>query len=201
MNPQTTPKPIILASQSPRRADLLRKAGIDFEIVRPKHEEPDPHQRQLPPAEYAESASYFKARSVSNDYPNGLILAADTVVSRAGEIFGKPIDENDARRILSTLMGTTHEVITGVTLYEPSTYRRLISHATTKVTMRKMSEQELNAYIASGEWAGKAGAYAIQENADKFVTKTEGSFTNIIGLPMEMLQDMLAQFGIQARIK
>ncbi|MHC4441345.1 MAG: Maf family protein [Planctomycetota bacterium] len=197
MNTKTKHKPIILASQSPRRADLLGKAGIAFEAVHPKLQEPPPQFGHYSPAEYAEAASYFKARSVTDHYPGRLVLAADTVVSLGGEIIGKPTDENDARRILNTLTGTTHEVITGVTLYESDTDRRIINHATTKVTLRKMTDRELDDYIASGEWAGKAGAYAIQENADKFVTKTEGSFTNIIGLPMEMLKEMLAQFDIQ----
>jgi len=188
--------PIILASQSPRRADLLRQAGIAFEVISPRHEEPDMHRWQLTPAEYAESTSYFKARSVADDFPDSLIIAADTVVSLNGKMMGKPEDEEDARRILSTLMGTTHEVITGVTLCESSTSRRIINHAVTKVTMREMTEQELSDYLASREWEGKAGAYGIQDNADKFVTRTEGSFSNIIGLPMELVEEMLAEFGM-----
>jgi len=194
MNPKNKNKPIILASQSPRRADLLNKAGIAFEAVNPKLDEPAPPAGQYTPSEYAEAASYFKARSIADDYPDRTILAADTVVALGGKMYGKPKDADDARRILSTLTGTTHQVITGVTLYQPASEKRLISHAATKVTMRKMTDKELEDYIASKEWAGKAGAYAIQENADKFVTKTDGSFTNIIGLPMEMLQDMLSQF-------
>ncbi|UCD30289.1 MAG: septum formation protein Maf [Planctomycetota bacterium] len=196
MTQESNKKPIILASQSPRRADLLRKAGIDFEIARPKHQEPDPHGWRLSPEEYAEAASYFKARSVADDHPDRLILAADTVVALKGKMFGKPDDENDARRILSSLMGTTHQVITGVTLYEPASGRRLISHDCTRVTMRKMSDHEFNTYLASREWEGKAGAYGIQDNADKFIDHTDGSFSNIVGLPMEMLKTMLVKFGI-----
>jgi len=195
MNPETKKQPVILASQSPRRADLLSKAGIAFEAVNPKLDEPAPHIGRDTPSEYAEAAAYFKARSVTNDYPDRIILAADTVVSLDGKIIGKPADQDDARRILTTLTGTTHEVITGVTLYQPATGRRMIDHAVTKVTMRKMTEQEMNDYLASKEWEGKAGAYGIQDTADKFVTKTEGSFTNIVGLPMELLKEMMAQFG------
>jgi len=196
MQTEACKQPIILASQSPRRIELLREAGFAFEAVVPKHDEPDSVSWRFTPAEFAESASYFKARSVGDDYPDRLILAADTVVSLDGKIFGKPIDANDARRILSTLAGTTQEVITGVTLYQPATGRRLIQHATTCVTMRPMSEDELDAYVASGQWEGKAGGYGIQDSDDPFVSHTDGSFTNVVGLPVELVTEILATFGI-----
>ena len=191
----TDKRSIILASQSPRRSVLLREAGIAFEAVSPKHEEPDTSLWKFSPEEFAQSASYFKARSVADDYPDRVILAADTVVALQGKPFGKPVDRDDARRILSTLAGTTQQVITGVTLYEPASGRRLIEHAVTHVTMRLISDAELDAYLDTGEWEGKAGAYGIQESADAFVEKTEGSFSNVVGLPIELVLEMLAAFG------
>jgi len=196
MAAKTSTRPIILASQSPRRAALLAEAGVAFEAVPPKHDEPDVSLWKFSPPEFAQSASYFKARSVADDYPDRVILAADTVVSVGGTLLGKPADRDDARRILSILSGTRHQVITGVTLYEPGSGRRLIEHAVTHVTMRPMSAEELEAYLDSGEWEGKAGAYGIQDHADAFVEKTEGSFTNVVGLPIELLREMLAAFGI-----
>jgi septum formation protein len=124
-------------------------------------------------------------------------LVRDGRVSLDGRLVGKPADRDQARRILSTLAGTTHQVISGVTLYQPAADRRLIEHAVTYVTMRPMSDAELEGYLDTGEWQGKAGAYAIQEHADAFVTRTEGSFTNVIGLPMELLAEMLVRFGVR----
>jgi septum formation protein len=118
-------------------------------------------------------------------------------VALDGRLFGKPADRNDARRILESLTGVTQDVITGITIYEASTGRRVIDHAVTKVTMREMSEAELEAYLDSGEWAGKAGAYGIQGQADRFVTHTEGSFSNVVGLPVEQVVEWLSTFGIE----
>lgn len=122
---------------------------------------------------------------------SGLILAADTVACRDGRIFGKPRDREDARVILKSLCGTTHEVLTGVTLLHPSTGRRDIRLARTVIHMRAMTEADLAAYLDTGEWRGKAGAYGIQNHGDAFVESIEGSFTNVVGLPMEMLAEMI----------
>lgn len=185
---------IILASQSPRRAALLREAGIAFEAVAPKYQEPAIESWQGCPCDLAEALSYFKAASVASAYPDRVILGADTVVALNGRVYGKPKDAQDARRILTDLMGTTQDVITGVALYHPKTGRRLMRHDTAKVTMRRMSPEELEAYIATGDWHGKAGAYGIQDSGDRFITKTEGSFSNVVGLPIELVREMLAEF-------
>ncbi len=195
MGQQESIRPIVLASQSPRRAALLREAGIAFETVLPRHDEPEPADWPFTPAEFAESASYFKARSVADDHPERVILAADTVVAHDGRLFGKPTDRDDARRILDAITGTTHEVITGVTLHDAARARRLIRHATTRITMRRMSPAELDAYLDTGEWQGKAGAYGIQDHADAFVERIEGSFSNVVGLPMELVSEMLTAIG------
>lgn len=190
-------QPLILASQSPRRAELLRAAGIAFEAVAPKYDEPGPEEWAGCPADLAESLSFYKAASLASDYRDRFILGADTVVALNGRIYGKPRDADDARRILSDLMGTTQEVITGVTLYHPAAGRRVIRHDVTKVTMRVMTPAELDAYIAGGDWEGKAGAYGIQSEGDRFITRTEGSFSNVVGLPVELVRAMLEEFGAQ----
>jgi septum formation protein len=193
---ETNDKPIILASRSPRRSVLLREAGIAFEAVPPKYQEPDPAGWQLGPEAYAESVSQSKALSVAGDYPDRVILGADTIVALGNEIVGKPADLDDARTILQKLFGTTHQVMTGVTIYQPAAQRCITRHAVTTATMRAMSDEELNAYLAGGEWKHKAGAYGIQDSGDAFVTIAKGSFSNVVGLPVELVLDMLAEFGI-----
>jgi septum formation protein len=187
---------LILASQSPRRAELLREAGIAVDVVPPKYGEPDPERWTHTPIELAEAISYFKAAGVGQDYPERVILGADTTVAAGDRIFGKAENVEHARRILSALMGTTHQVITGVTLLVAGDMRRLISHDVTQVTMRRLSPVELDTYLAGGQWEGKAGAYGIQDQDDPFVQRIDGSFSNVVGLPIELTLRMLRQFGI-----
>jgi len=185
---------LILASRSPRRSKLLAEAGIDFEVVAPPLPEPETNLARLTPARLAESLAYFKARTVSDDHPGTVVLAADTVVAVGDRLLGKAADPSQARQMLETLSGTRHQVITGVALIAP-TGGRLIASDTTYVTMRQLTLREIQDYVESGEWVGKAGAYAIQESADRFVEKLEGSFTNVVGLPMELVRRMLDQLG------
>jgi len=145
----------------------------------------------------AQAASYFKARGVASLVRSSVILAADTVVARSSQIFGKPADREEARRILLSLAGTTHDVITGVTVLEPHSGRRVITMGRTMVTMRRMSPRELEEYLESGEWRDKAGAYGIQDVGDRFIQRVEGSFSNVVGLPMELVSSLLARFHIQ----
>ncbi len=187
----------LLASNSPRRQQLLREAGYDFKVASPPWPEPTAEDVDRPAAEFAQAASYFKARSVASLNRTGVILAADTVVARDGRIFGKPADREDARRILSSLSGTTHEVITGVTVLDSRSGRRIITMERTGVTMRRMRPEELDEYLDSGEWQDKAGAYGIQDIGDRFVERVDGSFTNVVGLPMELVADLLGRFGIR----
>lgn len=186
--------PIILASQSPRRSALLAEAGVAFEIVPPTCDEPTTTGTHDDPARFAESISYFKARSVADAHPDRVVLGADTVVAVGRTIYGKPVDMHDARRILSALLGITQQVITGVTLYRAADRRRSICHEVTHVTMREMSDEELDAYLAGGDWEGKAGAYGIQGEADRFVERCDGSYSNVVGLPIELVKRMLAGF-------
>ena len=174
---------------------LLREAGIAFDAVSPKFDEPDIDEEHANPIRFAESNAYYKASSLANDCPDRIILGADTVVALDNRMYGKPTDIDDARRILSTLTGTTHQVITGVVLIHPATGRRMIRHDVKHVTMRKMTDPEMNDYLATREWEGKAGAYGIQDEADKFVTNTKGSFSNVVGLPIDLVKQMLESFN------
>lgn len=184
---------LILASSSPRRRQLLADAGYAFAVIDPPLGEPDGRLAGLPPRQQAEALAYFKARSVAESNPDAMVLAADTVVASGGAVLGKPAALSDARRMLETLSGTRHAVVTGVALLGPGP-ARLIASEVTHVTMRAMLPEEVEAYLASGEWRGKAGAYAIQETADRFVQNVEGSFTNVVGLPMELVEQMIHEF-------
>ncbi len=189
---------LILASSSPRRHALLRDAGVGFDVVPPPIDEPNLPSATTAPAAVAESLAYFKARSVAEVHPFSCVLGADTVcASNSGRILGKPADAADARAMLRSLSGTRHSVITGVALLSPDA--RSIRSAVTHVTMRRMSEAELEAYVASGEWAGKAGAYAIQETADRYVERLEGAFDNVVGLPVGLVRRMLEELDAPPR--
>ncbi|MBI4716482.1 MAG: septum formation protein Maf [Planctomycetes bacterium] len=211
---QTSETRLVLASASPRRAALLREYGFEFSVIEPTVEEPERLGDDLPPAQLAEALSHFKARSVATIAGDAVILGADTVVAAGTELFGKPKDCADARRILLALSGTAHEVITGVTLLDPRDGRRQIVHEITIVTMRRMGSADLDAYLASGNWAGKAGAYGIQDEGmsstpdakpghswrDPMITSIQGSFTNVVGLPMELITRLLADWGVHAGV-
>ncbi len=190
-----TSRKLTLASASPRRADLLRAAGYDFDVLVPPIDEPEHLSPSVPPIQQAEALSYFKARSVIGLVETGVILAADTIVALDDAIYGKPADEHDARRILTTLSGTRHQVVTGASLLSADGERRLIGHDCTWVTMRPMVDEALDSYLESGAWEGKAGAYGIQNHGDVFIERIEGSFSNVVGLPMETVADMFEQWS------
>lgn len=188
---------LILASGSPRRAELMREGGYDFEVIVPTMNESDMVDPTLPPAQQAQALSYFKARNVMENVSQGWIIGGDTVASLDGCIYGKPVDRSDAKKILTTLIGTTHEVITGVTLLDASSHNRLILHDTTRVTMKSISKEKIEQYLDTNSWQGKAGAYGIQDHGDEFVEKIEGSFSNVVGFPMELIRQMFKQWGWQ----
>ena len=189
---------LVLASQSPRRRMLMEDAGMKFDVVPPHIDEPSNLANGLPPRQYAESLSYFKARSVKELMPNSVVLGADTIAVAGGEVLGKPSDQDDARRMLSDLSASRHQVITGITLL--GNRGRIITSDVTYVTMREITPEEMDDYIESGEWRDKAGAYAIQETADRFVVAIAGSFSNIVGLPIELTQLALKELMQHERI-
>ena len=188
---------LILASSSPRRRGLLAEAGLAFEVIAPAVEEPADLTAGLSPARRAEALAYFKARSVSSGRAGAYVLGADTIAAIGGDVLGKPRDRGEAEQMLRRLSGTRHVVITGVALLGPNGYRRIASESTF-VTMRAMSDEEIVGYLDSGEWQGKAGAYAIQETADRFVDRIEGSLSNVVGLPMERIERMVAEIEAPA---
>ncbi len=192
----------ILASRSPRRRDLLAEAGYRFRVEPPTLAEPQSLAVDLTPIQLAEALAYFKARSVQRRHRDDVILGADTVVAHAGRVFGKADDADVARQILTELSGTIHEVITALAVLLPpaepgQTSRRLIAADTTRVHMRPISADEIERYVASGEWRDKAGAYAVQETGDAFIDHLDGSYSNVVGLPMELLQRVLARAADQ----
>ena len=192
---------LILASNSPRRRELLRQAGYRFKVRPPGPIEDACIRRAPSAAAYVESLAYLKAMSAveTHGIGKGLVLGADTAVELEGRIIGKPRDEEEARQILSALAGSVHRVLTGLALVDAGAGRRWLAHDATTVHMGPMSDAEIRAYVASGEAMGKAGAYALQETGDRFVHRIEGSFTNVVGLPLELLERMLKAAGYEPK--
>ncbi len=182
---------LILASASPRRKFLLKQHHIPFKAVPSGLKEPP--AGKTPAAVYTKKLALAKARKVALRLKDGLVLGADTVVILRGAIYGKPAGYTDACRILRSLQGTTHRVITGIALVDASSGKKRVAHAVSTVTMRPISEQEIRRY--AGRHQDKAGSYAVQERKDSVVLKIEGSYSNVVGLPMELLKKMLREFG------
>jgi septum formation protein len=191
---------LVLASASPRRQELLRDAGYAFHVIPADIDEGD-YPPALSPGELAEYLAVAKARAVlqpTTDEDDTVVLAADTVVALDNQPLGKPTDPDDARRMLSRLGGTTHAVITGVAVAHRAGNLLLTARVTSSVHMRQLSDAEVDAYVASNEWQGKAGGYGIQDD-DPFVTRTAGCHTNIVGLPMTTTAELLAKAGVHPR--
>lgn len=186
----STTKKLILASGSPRRADLLRQAGLDFEIIVPLTDEaPLPDEA---PSRFVCRTAREKAESIPA--ADAIILAADTAVVVGERILGKPGNATEAKRMLRSLSGCTHDVMTGVCLrFTEST---ICFHTETRVTFRTLSDAEISAYVATGEPMDKAGAYAIQGGAAKMVRRIEGSYSNVVGLPLcEVIEALTLHAG------
>ena len=184
----------ILASASPRRADLLREAGYEFDVD-PIDIDETKFPRAFLPVQVAVFLAEEKARLSSAKHPDRVVLAADTVVAFGDHLLGKPADAEHARKMLHLLSGTTHIVITAVAVVHASAGFRQSGRTMSAVRMRQMTAAEIDEYIASGKWQGKAGGYGIQD-PDPFVTCHAGSSTNIVGLPMELTSQLLSQAGI-----
>lgn len=183
---------LILASASPRRAELLRAAGIPFTVrVADIDETPLPHED---PAAYVVRLAREKARAVPRAADEA-VLAADTTVVVAGEIFGKPTGPEDAARMLRTLSGRAHEVLTGVCLLRGES--EAADLARTAVWCAPLTESEIADYVASGEPMDKAGGYAIQGLASKFILRIEGSYANVMGLPVDLVYRLLSESSRQ----
>jgi septum formation protein len=184
---------LILASQSQWRRELLTDAGYEVECV-PAHLD-EPHPLSLGDLEAGLiHIAQLKARTVARRGVRGLILAADTVGHVGGEIFGKPVDRADARRMLQAMSGVAHEVLTGWCLLRTTDGVSLTGCEATSIHMRPWTEAERESYLDSGDWRDKCGAYGLQWPNDPFVTELRGSATNVIGVPLERLAQVLREF-------
>jgi septum formation protein len=187
------PDKLVLASASPRRAELLRSAGYDFTV---DPAEVDEAQRPAEaPADYVRRVALDKARTVAarRRTPGEVVLAADTTVVADGEILAKPADKSDAARMLALLSGTEHSVFTGIAAI--SRGREIAEIVTTRVRLLPLGVDEIQWYVETGEPMGKAGAYAIQGRAARFVDWIEGSWSNVVGLPVATVAQMIRRLN------
>jgi septum formation protein len=197
MHPQNN-STLILASSSPRRQELLREIGIPFQVHAAHINEDQIANEQ--PSEYALRLAREKAQAVAARYPQSYVLGADTIVVVDGEVLGKPKDHADAARMLRKLSGRGHEVTTAVSLIAPDAVapgtRTETRACTTKVYFRKLTEDEIQQYVAGGEPMDKAGAYAIQGGASRWTDRIEGEWSNVVGLPLSLVTDLLRTYGL-----
>jgi len=188
-------KKIILASTSPRRKEILALTGLRFSVEPSDYEEI--FDNAIKPHNLAKRLSLKKARAVAGKYKNALIIAADTFIVFKGKFLGKPHTSKEARNMLAMLNGKSHSVITGYTILDTGTGKKITRSIETKVWLKKMTVQEIGAYAATKEPLDKAGAYAIQGRGAVIVKKIEGDYLNVVGLPLFYLADSLKKFGIK----
>jgi septum formation protein len=185
---------LYLASGSPQRRKLLSDAGYDF-IIRPAGVDEDAYPKNLLPSDIALHLARAKADAVSEQFPDAVVLGADTVVAFGDRVLGKPRDAKDAYGMLDLLAGTTHIVITGVAVICRATSFVRAAKVMSAVRMKTLTPKEIQAYVESNEWQGKAGGYGIQDN-DPFVERVAGDHENIIGLPMKKTIELLEAAGV-----
>lgn len=185
-------KRLILASNSPRRIVLLKSLGYHFDIV--PHDIEECILGDVLPMELVRNLAFLKATDVARRVSNAIIISADTVIVHKKSILGKPKDVSDARRILSMLSDSEHDVISGVCVMEMPSRKKMLRIERTHIKMKNIKDEEIGRYILTGEPMDKAGAYAIQGEGGKFIEKIDGSYSNAVGLPLELLQEMLSHF-------
>ena len=184
--------PLLLASTSPQRRAILEQLGIPFDVVAPVYEEHDPPGADA--HDLVQLHARGKARSVAREAGDRPVLGVDTAVALDGDVFGKPEGEGDAERMLERLAGKTHLVVSGLCLLTPGWEH--VEPAVTRVTFRPLTPRDLAAYLATREWEGRAGAYAIQGVGASLVERVEGDYLNVVGLPAALLVGLLAErFG------
>ncbi len=187
---------LILASASPRRRQLLSELGLRFEVCPSALPEPEQKPESVTAQAWAEALAYFKARSVAENSPGRWVLGADTIVTCDRHMLGKPNNLADARRMLELQAGRATEVITGVCLLlRTDRIRRILQHQVTTVWMRDAPEQRED-YLRGGDWRGKAGAYGIQNVGDRLVERIDGSFSNVVGLPRDLIARIFRLVGL-----
>jgi septum formation protein len=189
-NQQSAMDIVILASASPRRAQLLKAIGVRFEVIPAEVDEtPAANER---PEHYVERLAAAKADAVARAHPERLVLGADTTVAIDSEILGKANDADEAREMLRRLSGRQHEVHTGVALV--CNRGSAVACATTRVWFAPMTSEDIEVYVASDEWRDKAGAYGIQGRISRFVARVDGSYTNVVGLPVALVWALLMRY-------
>jgi nucleoside triphosphate pyrophosphatase len=181
--------PLLLASTSPQRRAILEQLHVPFDVVAPRYEEHDPQDAEA--TKLVREHALAKARSVAADAGDRPVLGVDTTVALDGRIYPKPADVGDAERMLDELAGRTHAVVSGLALVTPGW--EFVGDASTLVTFRTLTPRDLAAYVASGEWQGRAGAYAIQGRGAALVEGVDGDYLNVVGLPAALLVSLLAE--------
>jgi septum formation protein len=181
--------PLLLASTSPQRRAILTQLGIPFDVVAPRYEETD--RGGADPVEVVRAHARGKARSLAGGAEDRPVLGVDTEVVLDGAVYGKPADAGDAERMLEALAGRTHVVVSGLCLVTPGWEE--LAHEETRVSFRPLTARDLARYVASGEWEGRAGAYAIQGLGAGLVERVEGDYLNVVGLPGALLVRLLAE--------
>ncbi|WP_423805279.1 Maf family protein [Paenibacillus illinoisensis] len=191
-------RPIILASTSPRRKDLIASLQLAFKVI-PSHADEDTPPEWTPEQTVQELAmrkAMAVYRGLEGQEQDAIIVGSDTVVVLDGDILGKPVDQQDAERMLARLQGRTHRVFTGVACIDAGNGQSLVHYRQTEVTMKELSEATIRAYVQTGEPMDKAGSYAIQGIGASLVDRIEGCYFNVVGLPLSLLSDMLDGFGV-----
>jgi septum formation protein len=182
--------PILLASTSPQRRAILEQLGIPFHVAEPRYVESGRAQGS-DPVKIVERHAAGKARSLADEAGDRPVLGVDTVVHCGGRVFGKPATADEATEILDVLGGETHDVLSGLCLVTPGW--EVVEHASTHVTFRPLTPRDIAHYVRSGEWEGRAGAYAIQGRGGALVERIEGDYLNVVGLPAALLVGLLAE--------
>jgi septum formation protein len=181
--------PHLLASVSPQRRAILGQLGLPFDVVAPRYDEAPIDG--LSPVDLVRAHAQGKARSVADEAGERPVLGVDTAVVVDGEVFGKPADATEAERMLERLSGRTHEVVSGLCMVTPG-WEELLDE-TTRVTFRTLAPRDIASYLAAEEWEGRAGGYAIQGRGAALVTRVEGDYLNVVGLPAAALAGLLAE--------
>jgi septum formation protein len=182
------PPPLLLASTSPQRRAILEQLGLPFDVVEPRYEEETPEEGDA--VQLVRAHARAKARSVADGAGDRPVLGVDTAVVLGGRIFGKPADATEAEAMLEKLGGRTHVVVSGLCLLTPAW--EVVEHEATRVTFRALTPRDLATYIATGEWQGRAGSYAIQGRGAGLVRRVDGDYLNVVGLPSALLVRLLA---------
>lgn len=189
---------LILASSSPRRREMLEWLQLDFEVVPSRFDEASIDTDEV--EELVEELALQKALAVAKDRPDEIVIAADTLVALDGRPIGKARDRQHAIEILQQLSGTTHAITTGVAIIDPIQQESIVFHTQSLVTFRELKSQEIDEYLDTALWQDKAGAYAVQEDPGQFVLGYDGSYTNIMGLPLLRVVEELERCGIETTV-